>query len=207
MDLAYTAVAICLPFIIRREPYGGGSISWIGSILAILSHGFLHKEISGSNCDPTDIPNGTLRFGGFAFFLSLFTVSAYGDLGKIGISNNVAVANIVIALAAALITVYLSSPNGPTSSDKGIAPIFLITQLLVSFTAYVIPKEGKMSPYTGYAFILPCVVGIIELVFCCDGNSNPSWFNTYGGHVWYDIFLHLSIVINLIPPDYFTGTN
>ena len=40
--------------------------------------------------------------------------------------------------------------------------------------------------------ILPCVVGVCEVTFCCDGAADQAgWYCKHGGHALYDVALNL----------------
>ena len=158
-----------------------------GSALAILFHGILHGYIAIKKCAATG-GDGLIFYGLFTAFIAFFTVDIFGSLS---FKDNVIITTLVTA-----ITVYLTLAE----PAKGVAAIFLTTQLLVSATALFFPANGKkLTSKTGDFFTLPCLVSIFEVLFCCLPSGQPSWFNAIGGHAWYDFFLHLSILVSLLP--------
>jgi len=61
------------------------------------------------------------------------------------------------------------------------------------------PGNTQISSLTGDLFVLPCLVSIIELKFCCSGSGSPGLFNKIESHFWYDFFLHIAMLSTLLP--------
>ncbi len=173
-DVVFTFLTLALPSLlgIKPEDLVGGKWNWIGSAIIISIHGALHGYIASKDCSPPTGGIGNDYYFIFTAFLSWFIVNNFGALDS-------SILNIVIALISAVFTLYLTNTAG-----SGVAPIFLITQLLASLTAVCFPNPDTLTPTAGYAFIAPCLVSIIELMYCCDGEESPSIFNTSGGHAW-----------------------
>ena len=52
--------------------------------------------------------------------------------------------------------------------------------------------RSATSPCDFSWFILPCVVGVCEVTFCCDGAADQAgWYCECGGHALYDVALNL----------------
>ena len=50
----------------------------------------------------------------------------------------------------------------------------------------------EVDNWLGVWFILPCVVGVCEVTFCCDGAvDRAGWYCELGGHALYDVALNL----------------
>jgi len=87
-----------------------------------------------------------------------------------------------------IITIQITTD--PNIQEKKFSTIFMITHLLLSFVSVFHPKEGT-SDLTGWLFIAPVVVSLLEFLDC-------DFLVKYGGHVWYDLTLHLSVVSALL---------
>ena len=156
--------------------------------LTIISHGLLHFYLGFIyKCASGAVPVGELLFGVFAAGLSYFILGGFSSLG-FGLSS------IIGSVLAGLLTVFLSR------GEKGVASIFLITQLLASGAGALFPKPDTLSPLTGNLFIFPSLVSLIELVACCKPDGSKGLFNKLGGHAWHDFFLHISVLASLIDP-------
>lgn len=187
-DVIFTIAAVLYPAVVG--PPNGGTNVWIGCVIAIAAHGAIHNFLNSTGChlSGTSSPLGRILYAGFTWFLSMFTLSQFGTLALW--------LNFIISVALATLTLGLSC-----ESNKGVAAIFLVTQLLASGTVLFIPKPGgPFTPLVGKLFIAPCTVSIIELIACCKENGTPGLFNQLGGHVWYDVALHASLLATLIKP-------
>ena len=183
-DCVFTIIVIALGIKIDA---GAKKTSSLAAI--IFGHGFLHKWISGKKCYVPPF-NGKLNiyaniaYGVFTAFISFFVLH---------MANVSAAVEITGTIAVPILTVYLSQPKMLGS----VSPIFLTTQLLVSFLGVFSDSEA-FTQIVGDLFALPCLVSLIELTFyCVDGNK--SLFTKWGGHIWYDFFLHISVVATLLP--------
>mmetsp|Transcript_6338 Transcript_6338/g.15702 ORF Transcript_6338/g.15702 Transcript_6338/m.15702 type:complete len:339 (-) Transcript_6338:127-1143(-) len=181
VDCIFTAVGFLVPSALQ----GGEKYALIG---IIFGHGCLHALLGlVVSCTNKPFWGAVALFAAFSVAISYIIVDSIGSLSR--------VANIVLGLAAGFLCVFLSGSNG----ENGISSIFLITQLLSTAGGSLFPKGDGLSPKLGLSFIAPCLVSLIELVYCCDPSTGgASLFNKLGGHMWYDVFLHTSILIALI---------
>eukprot|EP00978_Attheya_sp_CCMP212_P038394 scaffold189961_cov29-Attheya_sp.AAC.1 len=189
-DVIFTVAAFLLQIVIDPK---AGPMAWVkvlGVAVAIFSHGFLHRSLADCATPPSG-PNilGNLAYGAFTAFIS-FLILTMGGL------DTKTVTNIAITIVVTIVTVSLSQPN----RHLGVSPIFMTTQLLASGVgAFSKAPPSMVNSLTGDLFIAPCLVSIIELMCCCNGDSDRGWFNKLGGHAWYDFFLHISILSTLLP--------
>jgi hypothetical protein len=186
-DAIFTVLAVVLGITTQAE---GGTI--VGVVAAILVHGLLHLHFAKNNCV---LPMGQggigIIFANVAY--GVFTaVISYLAIAMAGVGHALTV---IGTIGVTFATVYLSQP----AQGYGVSPIFMTTQLLVSLVG-VTAKSGNPSLSTkmGHLFALPCLVSILELIFCCDGKE-PGLFNKYGGHAWYDFFLHIAVLSTYYP--------
>jgi len=186
VDVVFTVIAILFP-IFNGKPHGGTG-QWLGGILMIFSHGLYHRHLALLNCPAAKVTEvGLVEYSVFVFIVSAFTAGGFGDPKTLK-------AHLMIALSStALITFLTAKTHGSAS------PIFLVAQIIAPAMSLFSPHDNVTS-LAGYAFIAPIFVSIIELVFCCNGSNDPSWFNKIGGHVWYDFFLHLAVILGLLQP-------
>jgi hypothetical protein len=158
------------------------------NVAVILVHGLLHWYFDHKDCDIVGANTfAYIAYAGFTALLSYVAISL-AHLGK--------AFTVIGTIAVTLVTVYLSIPD-PVGPGYGVSPIFMTTQLLVSFLG-VFTDIGNTK--MGYLFAFPCIVSIIELRFCCDG-GDPGFFNNIGGHAWYDFFLHIAVLSSYFPDD------
>jgi hypothetical protein len=197
-DVIFTVAAFLLQIMIDPK---AGRTAWmkvLGVAVAIFSHGFLHKSLAGGGkqqyCPlPASSDNtlANLAYGAFTAFIS-FLILTMG-----GLDTN-AVTNIAITIFVTIVTVTLSQPD--RTPNLGVSPIFMTTQLLASGVgAFSKAAPSMMTSLTGDLFVFPCLVSIIELMCCCNGDGDPGLFNQLGGHAWYDFFLHISLLSSLVP--------
>ena len=155
--------------------------------MAAFFHGGLHALLGlKQECSPNPFPGALAIFGVFASVTGYFVVHTiatdFHQLIKLG-----------VAAVTGALCVVLAGPGG----SDGISSIFLITQLLASSVPTFFPLENGRR--VGLSFVAPCLISLIELVYCCDPSTGgPSLFNKIGGHVWYDLSLHISFILALI---------
>eukprot|EP00536_Pseudo-nitzschia_multiseries_P008549 jgi/Psemu1/305786/fgenesh1_kg.219_\ len=171
IDMIFTALCFILPS--ER-----GLLVRAGLASTIVSHGLLHGVLGyGMKCG-AGLPGAEKIFGFFGGFISFMILQLSSTVRP--------PKSIVIGIIAGFVTVKLSEGN------RGVSSIFLITQLLASAAALFAPN-GLATPAVGNTFVAPCAVSILELMFCCN-DGQKGWFNKIGGHVWYDFFLHISVL-------------
>uniref|UniRef100_A0A7S2UL65 Uncharacterized protein n=1 Tax=Attheya septentrionalis TaxID=420275 RepID=A0A7S2UL65_9STRA len=183
-DAIFTVLAVVLGIMTQAK-----QTAIVSNVAVILVHGLLHKYFDDANCIIAEQKGLALLFANIAYagFTALLSYVALNqaDLGK--------ALTVIGTIAVTLVTSHLSQP----AQGYGVSPIFMTTQLLVSFLGVTTPLgNAKM----GYLFALPCIVSIIELRFCCDG-GDPGFFNKIGGHAWYDFFLHIAVLSSYFPDD------
>jgi hypothetical protein len=185
-DVIFTVLAFVIGFMTKTDIQ-----SILGVAAAIFGHGFLHYTISNNACKPTGPDGGSLAenvaYSVFTAGISYLTINM-ADVG--------AAATVLVTLFVTGVTVYLSQP----AQGLGVSPIFMTTQLLASFVGVTAkPGNTQSSALTGDLFVLPCLVSILELIFCCSGSDSPGLFNKIGGHAWYDFFLHIAFLSTFFP--------
>jgi len=185
-DVIFTVLAFVIGFMTKTDIK-----SILGVAAAIFGHGFLHNSLSNNACKPAGAEGGSLAanvaYAVFTAGISYLTIILAG-LGT--------AATVLVTLFVTFVTVYLSQP----AQGLGVSPIFMTTQLLASFVGVTAkPGNTEFSALTGDLFVLPCLVSILELIFCCSGSDSPGLFNKIGGHAWYDFFLHIAFLSTLFP--------
>ena len=162
----------------------------VSLVAVVLMHGLLHKHSDFKSCkvglDPTPGFDPSVLFGNVTYFVFTALVSIVG-LKKTELSSTT---TNLIALGIAAATSILSQP----AMGNGASPIFMTTQLLVSIIGSL-DKNNQFSSLMGNLFVLPCAVSIVELMLCC------GVFHNIGGHVWYDLTLHTSLLATFYKPE------
>jgi len=116
----------------------------------------------------------------FLFLLCYFTCRLAGQLKP---EEAVVVAVVYVH--------FLYGLNFPTKDDMNISVNFPGLQLLAALLAALRPNP-LLNNWLGVWFILPCVVGVCEVTFCCDGTVDQAgWYCKHGGHAFYDVALNL----------------
>jgi len=163
----------------------------LGGVVAIMSHGLLHWWLGYfRNCVLITSP-GARSFGTLFYALFIFVLCIVG----FNLTSNLT-SKWLKRIASAVVTYLIVH----TSTSKGsISPIFGGTQLLGSIVFGFFPKKGVVTPKMGYFFIAPCVVSLVELLYCTE-SGKPTLFNKYWGHFWYDVTLHTVIVVAQLTP-------
>ncbi len=167
-----------------KAPTNRGAVQRLGLIATIASHGFLHLALGLNGCGGSSFPGALALFGSFGALISYFIIDSTANFGL--------VAKLLLTAICAYFTVSLAGPGG----SDGISSIFLISQLVATLVVTVTaPGAIKDMAKLGNAFVLPCVISLVELLFCCGVTGGAGLFYRLGGHVWYDIFLHRCIVL------------
>ena len=91
----------------------------------------------------------------------------------------------VIAVVTGFIY-YLTTYAGKKGMD--ISAYFMSTQVLVSFIGFFAPDDVNSDPLMAWTFGLTCLVSLIEYYLC------EKFLSSKGGHMWYDIALHTSLL-------------
>ena len=161
----------------------------------ILMHGALYFLIDSSfiNCYRHITPGsgledlGYIIFGLFSFFLCLIILGVGFDLSRHALL-------IWSGIFTALI-IFITRTAGNT---QYILPgLFCVAHPLSSFVGYFTKKASSVfSSRVGWIFVISTFVGILELTTC------PMFFKAIGGHFYYDLTLHTSVIYAL---PYFTN--
>jgi len=188
VDVIFTIISLILPF----TDYSADNLDLttkLSAPLLIIFHGFLHKWISGEGCFvPPDENSASVKFySAFVYALTGVMFFFFSDLPQK--RDLIWVLLEVILISYGIVRVSLEKIQEGTS----ISTLFLTTQLLVSFIGAIHPGK-QATKIVGQTFVFPCLVSLLEFLKC---NS----FAKIGGHVWYDFFLHISIIATLLPPD------
>ena len=181
VEIVFTLLAIYLGFFsgLSESPLAI-KISIVG---IIFGHGLLHCWLSHIGCNPP-VDIGQLFYNIFAFALV--------SLNILGFSSIPLWQSAIWIPTITWLIVKLT--NSPSLGNKAISTLFMVSHLLVSFTFLFHPKEGVVTELTGWLFILPCVTALVEFLDC-------DFLVRYGGHMWYDLTLHISVISSLLGPN------
>ena len=186
VDVILTAVVALLRYL---DPQGGKyNLLYAALGFIILAHGFLHWFLQQTdveflpiiNCFLKDIPPeldqfGYIIFGGFSFLLSLIILS-------FGFSFNS-----VTFLGSIVFTFAVVSVTKDTGGELILPGLFCISHPLSCFTG-LFSDEPMFNKRVATFFAISTTVGILELSKCA------TFLRPLGGHVWYDITLHLAVI-------------
>mmetsp|Transcript_5238 Transcript_5238/g.10666 ORF Transcript_5238/g.10666 Transcript_5238/m.10666 type:complete len:278 (-) Transcript_5238:1607-2440(-) len=158
----------------------------------ILVHGFLHlimSEIVNCYIDPTSLPTwikaiGLVIFAVFCFLLCMVILGmsfARDGRGWTGVA--------VTSFALTATTLALTVDTGL----EWILPcIFSISHPLACIAA-LFSKSPMFTQTMGWTFLLASSMGILELTQC------STLYRRLGGHVLYDFWLHVTVLLCLPP--------
>ena len=159
--------------------------------LVIMLHGILHWWLGYyKNCvlltEKKGKAFGTLFYAVFIFVLIIVGLNSSSNWTS-------RTKKIIASTVFTFLIVYTS-----TTKDS-VGPIFGVTQLLLSWICAFYPKK-VVSRKEGYFFIAPCLISLIELLYCTTESGKPTLFNHLGGHFWYDFTLHTTFVVFQLQP-------
>jgi hypothetical protein len=188
IDVLYTIIALVLPYTKlcytkQRLPLILNSLVFA---LIIVGHGVLHAAISSASCGK----GGNLPGPYSAYIAILMAVDVFGFSSIPSMPDGFKKSLALIAALTAL-TLQLT-----TTSVSG---FFMISGLVVSVTGFVAPNPKTVTPQLGWSFIPACIVCLLEFVKC------DSILVQYGGHAYYDFFLHLAMIVSLLFGDFSFG--
>lgn len=152
----------------------------------ILAHGALHFFIfQVINCYAEIGSNmqmiGYIFFAVFTFVLCIIILWFAFPESKMMV--------LMSSLLCTAVTVTLTLHTG---SEWILSALFAVSHP-VSCIAGLLSKEPIFSQHLGWGFLVATVVGILELVTC------PVFYRAVGGHVWYDVALHSTVLLSLPP--------
>ena len=161
------------------------------SAFVILMHGALHFLMDSPliNCYK-DIPTGSVLndlghvvFGTFSFLLCLIIIGIGLEVSKYTV--------LVSSGFFAALVIFITRTIG---NDLYLLPgLFCVTHPLSSFVGFF-TKKGSSTTFSstvGWMFAISTFVGILELTTCKD------FFKAIGGHFYYDLTLHASVIYGL----------
>eukprot|EP00540_Astrosyne_radiata_P022699 CAMPEP_0116852338 /NCGR_PEP_ID=MMETSP0418-20121206/17232_1 /TAXON_ID=1158023 /ORGANISM="Astrosyne radiata, Strain 13vi08-1A" /LENGTH=197 /DNA_ID=CAMNT_0004484479 /DNA_START=379 /DNA_END=972 /DNA_ORIENTATION=+ len=156
-----------------------------GMATSTFFHGFVHQYISGMNCVMPSAGGGALvglvEYFSYTFMLCLMVFG-------FGFSNVTMWQNMKYSLVVSVLTVIISLDIEP---EYSLSVLFAITHPLSSFMG-TYGDTDYFSSWAGVFFLLATCAGIMELVLC------EAWEKQHYGHVWYDFFLHLTVIVTLL---------
>ena len=172
-------------------PPAGGYFLSIG--LVILMHGLLHFFIFVAiDCyAPTSsLPLLVTIIGYFLYFaFSAFLFYIILKAGFAGSSSGVSWPIGLGALLCAVVTVLLAVFAG---TQWILTCIFAMSHVVASIVGSY-ANSAMFTKLMGWVFMVATIMGILELLEC------PNLYRPVGGHVWYDFFLHISVVLSVVP--------
>jgi hypothetical protein len=159
----------------------------------IMLHGFLHLCLSEFlNCyvAPETIPNwllmlGRIIFGSFSFllcFVILATSFSYDDA-------NAWTKLILPSLLLSLIVLFLTLGSGV----EWLLPALFSVSHPLSCAAALFSSSPVFTNLLGWVFLIASFMGVLELTSC------ETFYRNLGGHVLYDFWLHLAVLLSLPP--------
>jgi hypothetical protein len=186
IDVIYTILALALPFTGLTKSPKSSTLTFYSIVLAFIIgfHGILHEQFSVNRCD---LSGGAEKFEEYyiLYIAALMLVDVFG-FSSIPSWDNGFVIGITTSAALTALTFYLT-----LKENKSIAAFFMMSQVVVSLTGLLIPDTDKMTWQLGWSFVLPILVSLVEFSDC-------NLLVAYGGHAWYDNFLHLAFLVSLL---------
>jgi hypothetical protein len=156
----------------------------------VFFHGLLHFFLSTQlHCltnieDEKVVKIGWTLYLIFSFFLSL-VIFGIGFLKQYGW-----LLVLLASIAMTAVTYHLASGDGDGNADWLLSTLFATSHPIASLTG-CFTKSPLFTNMQGWIFLLATLDGIIELMFC------ESFLKQYGGHIFYDLFLHTAVIVSL----------
>lgn len=188
-DVIFTIISLILPFT-KWSSDNLNMATKLSTPLIIIGHGILHKWLSSKNCYVPEssedlIEKATQFYEIFVYALTGMMFFLFSDLPQK--RDLIWVLAEVILISYGIVKVSLKK----VETGNSISTLFLASQLLVSFIGAIHPGPTS-TKIVGQTFIFPCLVSLLEFLNC-------DFLAGIGGHMWYDIFLHISVVATLLP--------
>jgi hypothetical protein len=182
--------AVFTMIVVGAYYYGGKKdiMTYVALGGIVFFHGFLHFILSTQlDCltnieDPKIVKIGWYLYLIFAFFLSLVTFGL-GFLKQYGLPLVLLASSVVTAF-----TYYLAYGTGNT--NWLLSTLFATSHPIASVTGWL-TKSPLFTNLLGWIFLAATLDGIVELRFC------ESFLKQYGGHIYYDLFLHTAVIASL----------
>ena len=168
------------------------TIHFLSMAAVILLHGFLHlimSEIINCYIEPTTLPLwiktiGLLFVGAFCFFLCMVILGMSFARDRSGWTRVT-----MTSLALTAITLALMIDTG---LEWMLPALFSISHPLACIAA-LCSKSSLFTQTMGWTFLLASCMGILELTQC------STFYRSLGGHVLYDFWLHVTVLLCLPP--------
>jgi hypothetical protein len=201
VDVVFAAVAISLPIIdkftaieipnIGRYAFEPTLDIMIATPVLILAHGLLHKGLAKDFVPPNNkiMPEDEKKEGdplGFALFSAILvavTVIGFSSVPEAVNGSIPALGGIVAVITAFIYWLTLQA----NKKEMGISAYFMSTQVLVSAVGSLAPNN-MADPLMGWTYAVTCAVSLVEYFGC------KNIFRPIGGHMWYDVALHTSLL-------------
>jgi hypothetical protein len=158
----------------------------LSQVLLIVFHGLLHKYYShndsseGSEKVPCFIAEGEpLALWLYSLFVLLLVAVIMQSFWK---TQTIA---LTIGLTIAIVATTLKS------GDFSLPCLFASSHLLVSIGGVFGEIRTFTTPELGWAFLVATIVGLIEFLSC------GSFLVKVGGHFWYDLTLHIAMIVSI----------
>jgi hypothetical protein len=190
-DAFFTMIVVGAYFYGKKQD----SITYLALGGIILFHGLLHFYLSTElDCstelkDQTDAEKekteeiGWFLYTIFAFFLS-FVIFGLGFL------KTKQVGPLLVLLASGLVTLLTYNLAHKAGTNWLLSTLFATSHPIASVTGLG-SKSPLFTNLQGWLFLAATLDGIVELKFC------ESFLKQYGGHVFYDFFLHMAVIVAL----------
>jgi len=201
VDLALLVVAIIFPILnfFGVKIFNIGEFRYTGSITAVLTavaligvHGWLHYfTLSESYKPPADNLDGLIdesdpmKETGFKILTVIIVVATlYGSSLPIILKSQAKMVGVIAIVSYAILQLVEGSDNNPISL------FFTITQLLVTGVGTFFPDKCSTNTHklSGWGFAATSLVSLLEFYAC------QSFLLKIGGHAWYDVMLHVSLL-------------
>jgi hypothetical protein len=155
-----------------------------------LLHFFLYKFLDPSCVISAGITGqsdgralGWVAYLVFTFFLCLIIFYlGFNKTDQLGLPKVLGLSFVVT-----IVTGYIASNTG---DDWLLSALFATSHPIGSLTGYF-TTSPMFSKIQGWLFLLATIDGIVELMAC------ETFLKLFGGHIWYDLFLHASVLAAL----------
>jgi hypothetical protein len=187
--------AVFTTIVVGAYYYGGKKATMIYVALGgiVFFHGLLHFYLStGLHCltnikDKKIVEIGRYLYLIFAFFLSL-VIFGIGFLKQWKPYGWPLV--LLASSAVTAVTYHLAFGDGAGNTDWLLSTLFATSHPIASVTG-CFTKSPIFTNLQGWIFLAATLDGIVELKFC------ESFLKQYGGHIFYDLFLHTAVIVSL----------
>lgn len=154
-----------------------------------LLHFFLYKGLKPSCVISANVPgqgsgDDTLGWGAYLVFAFFLCLIIFG----MGFTAQIGPLKVFCLSVVATISTYLLAKGAGT--DWLLSALFATSHPIGSVTG-LLSNSTSFTEFGGWFFFLATIVGIVELMHC------ETFLKPLGGHIWYDLFLHTSVIASL----------